>query len=48
LAPGRFDITAIAEATGWTVAAALILVTLLGMTQVTETAISAAEHDPAS
>jgi MFS family permease len=30
------------------IAAALILVTLLGMTQVTETAISAAEHDPAS
>jgi MFS family permease len=30
------------------VAASLILVTLLGMTQVTETAISAAEHDPAS
>jgi MFS family permease len=31
----------------FTVAAALILVTLLGMTQVTETAISAAERDPA-
>jgi len=31
----------------FTVAAALILVTLLGMIQVTETAISAAEHDAA-
>jgi MFS family permease len=30
------------------IAAALILVTLLGMTQVTETAISTAEHDPGS
>jgi MFS family permease len=32
----------------FTIAAALILITLLGMTQVTDTAISTAEHDPGS
>jgi hypothetical protein len=30
------------------VAAAFVLATLLGMTQVTDTAISTAEHDPAN
>jgi hypothetical protein len=32
----------------FTIAAALILATLIGMTQVTDTAISTAEHDAAS